>query len=74
MTPDVAARLKRGSILIVVGLAIALFDLWLYASPPPDDTISERGLSFAGDHPIIMFEFGIIIGHMFWPQRRRIKP
>lgn len=63
-------KLLIGLALIAIGLALSLLDLYLWISPPADDTISERALSFAGNHPIIVFMAGILTGHFLWPQGR----
>ena len=58
-------------ILIAVTLFLIGWDVWVYFSPGEGDTISEV-LLFFSTHPILPFSFGVLMGHFFWPQIKRI--
>lgn len=62
-------KLTQAAVLITIGLVIAGVDVWLWLSPPEGDTISEQSLGWAQAHPIAMLGIGVLLGHLFWPQR-----
>jgi hypothetical protein len=47
-------------------VALVVWDVWLYLSPPKADTISRLIADGASDHPLIPFVFGVLAGHWFW--------
>ena len=59
------------AILVVATLLLISWDIWVYLEPTPGDTISEVLLKYARPHPVIPFAFGVLMGHLFWPQRER---
>ena len=54
--------------LIAWFLLAGLWDGFAYLTWGPPATISKLLLSWAQEHPIIAFLFGVIFGHLFWPQ------
>ena len=55
-------------ILIGVGLTLIAWDVYVFIEPTAGDTISEVLL---GSAPIVHFAFGVVCGHLFWPQRKK---
>lgn len=66
---------RKHTILILVAVAAALigWDVWLYVTEPEGNTISEA-LLWSSRHPVVPFAFGVLMGHLFWPQYRRRDP
>ena len=53
----------------IIGVAAATLIGWdLYVWQVPNGTISEVVLGWARLHPIVPFLFGVLMGHLFWPQ------
>lgn len=55
-------------ILLAVASGLIGWDIYTAVDPTPGDTISEVLLGGALSHPIIPFLFGVVMGHLFWPQ------
>jgi len=49
--------------------AIIMFDTVMIVNKTSGDTISEITLAAARKWPIIAFAIGVVVGHLFWPQR-----
>jgi hypothetical protein len=67
---------SRTTTAVVLGGIAALligWDVWLYRSPAPSDTISRVLFDGAREHPILPFAFGVLAGHFFWGLRPRSK-
>jgi hypothetical protein len=62
---------RRKTIAILIGVVVLLiaWDIYVYTSPDTRDTISEVVLGFSRDHPVVGVVFGILLGHLLWPQR-----
>lgn len=58
-------------VLVAVGVVLIAWDIWLYVSPAPADTISRVLFDTATEHPILPFVFGVLAGHWFWGLRAR---
>lgn len=60
--------------MILVGVVIAIYDIWVYSEPTPGDTISEVllgwSMTFHTVALVIGLAIGFLLGHLFWPQRR----
>lgn len=60
-------------VLVLVGLGLIAYDLWVGSKRTAHATISEVTLGFVLVHPmawmVIAFGFGILTGHLFWFQR-----
>lgn len=54
-------------ILVVVAAGLIGWDIYA-AYSPTQPTISALTLAFAMKHPIVPFVFGVLGGHLFWPQ------
>ena len=53
----------------VVGIVAVALGVWdLYARRFAEGTISEIFLSSAKQSPLLPFLFGVLCGHLFWPQ------
>ena len=63
---------KKITIVLLLLCAAGLigWDIYAAANAVNGDTISEVLLASGKAHPIIPFAFGIIFGHLFWPQRK----
>lgn len=59
------------AILIATTLGLIGWDIYVALTPEPGDTISQVVLGFAQNHPVLPFAFGVLMGHFFWPQRRK---
>lgn len=63
------ARNITGWVIVCCLAVIGLYDiaaLWF----PGRSMVSHVVLDFAGENPIVPFLFGVICGHLFWPQTR----
>jgi hypothetical protein len=54
--------------LLLVVLGIGAADFWLLDRYGPTGTISNAILESCRVHPVIPFLFGLLMGHLFWPQ------
>lgn len=61
--------------VVSVGAVIALvtYDVVTYAAGGPSTTISRVVLDFASQHPAVTFAAGFLMGHILWPQTKRVK-
>jgi hypothetical protein len=59
-------------ILVVVTALLIGWDIWVAVNNEEGDTISEI-LLWVGEHPVLPFAFGVLMGHLFWPQRKEKK-
>lgn len=57
------------SILIAVALLLIGWDIYVAVNKDEGDTISEIFL-WVSRHPIVPCAFGVLMGHLFWPQYR----
>ena len=59
------------TVWIIVATAALLigWDIFVAVTPQGGDTISEVLLTFARRHPALPFAFGVLMGHLFWPQQ-----
>lgn len=58
------------AILIAVTLGLIAWDVFVWAEPLRGDTISEVFLYFSA-HPVLPFAFGVLAGHLCWPQYKQ---
>ena len=58
-----------GMAAVTVGLTV--WDIVVASNDTDGDTISEIILGFAGDWPILAVAFGVLAGHLFWPQTKK---
>lgn len=56
-------------ILILTAVLLIVWDIYVYLAAGSDATIS-RVLLWAGEHPVLPFSFGVLFGHLFWPQTK----
>jgi hypothetical protein len=54
--------------LIAVILAVGVVDVYLGLTPG-QATVSQYLSILAGHYPILPLALGLILGHLFWPQR-----
>lgn len=59
--------------LLFIHLAVAVWDIWCVSHHRPDDTVSATFLAWASHYPIFAFMFGVLVGHVFWPQERLMR-
>ena len=59
-------KITIGLLLSVAAILIG-WDIYMYKTPTPDDTISQVFLYFSS-HPILPFAVGTLCGHLFWAQ------
>lgn len=63
--------LRRWTIGILVFVTAALIGWDIYvATQAGSATISAVVLGWAMAHPVVPFAFGVLMGHLFWPQYR----
>jgi len=55
------------TILLVCAAILIGWDIYVAANKESGDTISEI-LLWVSRHPVFPFAFGVIMGHLFWPQ------
>lgn len=60
------------AILVMTAVVLIVWDIYVAVNGVSGDTISEVVLSFAQKHPVIPFVFGVVMGHLFWPQHSRV--
>jgi hypothetical protein len=68
-----AGLVKKWTILVIVCsvLGIAAYDVVPAFNKKKGDTISEVLLHASKKRPILACVWGILTGHLFWPQRER---
>lgn len=64
--PEVRTQFKTVWIVLVAAAGLIVWDL--YARHVPGATISEIFVTTARAHPVFSFAFGVLMGHLFWPQ------
>lgn len=57
-------------VMLVCIVGLILWDMYAAAFGGTGATISEITLGTALRHPVIPFGVGVIIGHLFWPQKK----
>lgn len=63
--------MKFAKIAWVVGIAVLLsYEMWAVFNAIPGDTLSEAVWVY-GQHPMIAFAAGVLVGHFFWQRNRR---
>lgn len=55
-------------------LALSAYDVWTLVTHGYDTTVSWVTYTMAKDWPIIPFAFGLIFGHLFFPNRAAKAP
>jgi hypothetical protein len=55
------------SLLVAVVAALVGWDIYVAVVETPA-TISVVVLGWAGEHPVLPFALGVIMGHLLWPQ------
>jgi hypothetical protein len=55
-------------IILVIGLMIGVVDVWLLVRLGHEATISHQLLLASRNYPIVPFLFGVLMGHLFFPQ------
>jgi len=68
MTPRVFLALS----LMFVLLCCGVWDLVLTAKDQPQNTVSATLLEWSVQFPMLPVVVGILIGHLFWPQKVRL--
>lgn len=63
-------RTKTILVLAVTVAALIGWDIYVWQSPGGGDTISEVVLGWAKKTVVLPFAFGVLMGHLFWPQRK----
>jgi len=56
-------------IVLAVIASASIYDIVIYAVFGVDATISRVLLGWARDIPIVVLPVGVLLGHLFWPQR-----
>lgn len=59
---------KASWILIAITVSVVIFDVFFATDLKKGNTFSEVILRFSMDHPVIPFAFGVLSGHLMWPQ------
>lgn len=56
--------------IVIVSMAtcLACFDLFVYLYYGTEPTLSAIILEWSQAYPILPFVFGVLCGHLFWPQ------
>ncbi len=61
-------------ILVATALLLIAWDVYAYLAAGSEATISRVTLGFARQHPVLPFAVGVLMGHLFWPQKVGDKP
>lgn len=56
--------------ILAVGYLIAVWDLAALIGGGVPGTISRVILDWSHDWPVVPFLFGVLAGHLFWPQKK----
>jgi hypothetical protein len=66
---------RRWTIAILISVVVGLvaWDIYAYVATGPSATISRVALDFAGRHPVFILAVGVLLGHLFWPQTKKVK-
>jgi len=65
----IKTNLKTAWVIGITMVILIILDIYMWNNGIPGDTISEITIRNAMRHPIIPFIWGVIMGHLFWPQR-----
>jgi hypothetical protein len=60
-------RFKTTWVILVCAAILIGWDIYA-AMSPSEPTISALTLAIAHEHPVLPFSFGVLMGHLFWPQ------
>lgn len=60
-------------VVFVVAAILLSWDLYVWLTPPDEDTISEVIARWSEEWTVIPFTFGVLMGHFFWPVKRAWK-
>jgi len=60
------------SVMGVTTVLLIVLDIFWATNNTDGDTISEVMLT-ASKHPVLPFAMGVVMGHLFWPQRKDKK-
>lgn len=52
--------------IVVIVLAIAVFDVYIIASKGKYESISAHIIRLSKKAPLLVLIFGIVLGHLFW--------
>lgn len=55
-------------VLIAVSVGLIAADIYWASNSEDGDTISEVILKYAQRYSVIPFLFGVLMGHLLWPQ------
>ena len=55
--------------LIVTGVVIAVFDVWIIAKKGKPASLSANIIRISREMPLVTLLFGILLGHLFWSMR-----
>lgn len=58
-------------VLAVTAAVLVGWDVYVATNDEPGDTISELVYAWSTDHLLVPVAFGVLVGHFFWPQRRK---
>ena len=59
------------AVIALAAVGISVYDIFPAVNKSEGDTISETLLGSAKKVPIVAVVWGILTGHLFWPQRER---
>ena len=55
--------------LLIVGIAIAIFDVYIICMKGKFESISAHVLRGSKKYPLMVLLFGILLGHLFWSMK-----
>lgn len=65
---NIKTSFRTVRVIAFVAVLLAVFDYFAFKNPAAGDTLSEVLLLWSMRHPVVPFLFGVISGHLFWPQ------
>jgi hypothetical protein len=57
--------------ILATAFILIVWDIWAYATVGGEATISAVLLDNSKRYPMIPFGFGVLMGHLAWPQIRK---
>jgi hypothetical protein len=69
-------KLDKLTMLVFLGLfaALMIFDVWTLLARGYETTVSWTLYVWGTQFPIVPFAFGVLVGHLLWPNRAGATP
>jgi hypothetical protein len=57
------------AMILATAFILIVWDIWAYVTVGGEATISAVILDNSKKYPMLPFSFGVLIGHLMWPQK-----